>query len=277
MKAALLAAAAAAFLVGANAALHCDEHVDECRRHYRGPVPHKDVGACQIDVEQWVDAHVKALLQAKDKIHLLTHEGGGQVEQRLWMCSVLKRDILEQGVPGAIVELGVFKGATSTLIAHTNHAFSGGEPREHHLYDSFEGFPAPTAGDKIGGHAAHSAFKGNIRSAQTDVSDNFKRSAVAQPTGLHKGFFGNIPDEEYPNQIAFAFFDGDMYQSIKDSFAKVWHKLAIGGVVFIHDYQAESPETKWPGPKRALDEFFKDKPERVEQCWANIGKIVKQQ
>ena len=58
------------------------------------------------------------------------------------------------------------------------------------MYDSFEGFPDPTLGDQTHGHVAKSAFRGNVRSAEQDVVDNFKRSGLPAPTKMHKGFFG---------------------------------------------------------------------------------------
>ena len=105
----------------------CDADLSRCRRRYhRGqPVPTKEVRECQIEIGYFVEPEVVKLLHDKDEAHLLTKEGGGQKEQRLWMCSVLKRDIFDKGVPGAVVELGVYKGATSTLIAHTIARFRG--------------------------------------------------------------------------------------------------------------------------------------------------------
>ncbi len=53
---------------------------------------------------------------------------------------------------------------------------------------------------------------------------------------MHVGWFAKIPSNEYPPKIAFAFFDGDFYSSIKDSFNMTYNKLTKGARVLIHDY-----------------------------------------
>src|SRR3974377_874615 len=55
------------------------------------------------------------------------------------------RHVVEQKVPGDIVECGTAKGGRAALIALALQAM--GERRKLWLFDTFEGLPAPTAND----------------------------------------------------------------------------------------------------------------------------------
>lgn len=38
----------------------------------------------------------------------------------------------------------------------------------------------------------------------------FRSEGLRPPEGVHKGWFGELPESEFPATIALAFFDGDM-------------------------------------------------------------------
>lgn len=163
--------------------------------------------------------------------------------------------VLRAGVPGHIVELGCFAGETAGQMRRLLDA-TGQQGRELHVYDSWEGVPAPTPEDvpadpRIGGFT-----KGTCVCARANFEAHFAHEGLPLPH-VHSGWFGQISDEEYPSPIAFAFFDGDMYSSIMDSFVKVYPKLSVGGRVVIDDYEWEV----LPGVKTACQNFLQDKPE----------------
>ena len=62
-----------------------------------------------------------------------------------------------------------------------------------------------------------------------------------------------------PEQIAFAFLDGDYYASIRDSLALVWPRLTPGAVIIVDDYANE----KLPGAARAVDEWLATHPAQL--------------
>ena len=61
--------------------------------------------------------------------------------------------------------------------------------------------------------------------------------------------------EDLPEKIAFAFLDGDFYESIKDSLKLVIPKMVEDGALVIHDYSNPA----LPGVKKAVDEFVTSK------------------
>ena len=74
------------------------------------------------------------------------------------------------------------------------------------------------------------------------------------------GFFKDIPDEKYPDKIAFAFFDGDLYTSIIDSFNKTFHKISKNGIIIVDDVGGiPLDKHELPGAEIAIKDFLKDK------------------
>jgi len=200
---------------------------------------------------------VKAVLEEAEGVSM-PMLGAGQLEYILTNIeSVLH-------LPGDAVELGCNVGMTSSYIKRLLNRCATG--KKLHVYDSFEGLPPKTAED-----GATPCDKG----ASAVSIEMFKKTFIDADVGLpeiHEGFFGNIPDNEYPDEICFAFFDGDFYSSIMDSFKKVYHKMTPGGIILIHDYEYEP----FPGVKKACDDFLKDKPEKVVKGMNGIGIMRKQ-
>ena len=61
--------------------------------------------------------------------------------------------------------------------------------------------------------------------------------------------------------------DGDFYSSIIESLTYVYPKLSKGAIVVIDDYcdpEIHNVNNILPGVKKACDEFFKDKKEKVD-------------
>merc|ERR1719421_482017 len=77
--------------------------------------------------------------------------------------------------------------------------------------------------------------------------------------GIHKGFFNKISDAEIPDKIAFAFLDGDLYESIYSALERVYPRLSPGGIVMVHDFGWEG----YPGTLAAAQDFLKGKPETL--------------
>ena len=88
-------------------------------------------------------------------------------------------------------------------------------------------------------------------SAKTLI-ENFKKAGLAPPI-IHKCWFNELVVADVPDQVSFAFFDGDYYESIKDSFRVVAPKLMPGAVVIVDDYASEA----LPGAAKAADEWGK--------------------
>ena len=152
------------------------------------------------------------------------------------------------GAPGDFVELGCYKGDTSLLLAEV----LGDSDKKLWIYDSFEGLPEKSTEDAsvIGEN-----FKGGeLFVTKREVKERFLRAGLPVPI-IKKAWFKDLQDEDLPEKIAFAFLDGDFYDSIKDSLKLVESKMNSGAKMIIHDYNNEA----LPGVKKAVNEWLAGK------------------
>lgn len=159
----------------------------------------------------------------------------------------LAKDCLE--VDGDFVEFGCYKGDTSLLLAEVlveNHVEKS--VKKLWIYDSFEGLPEKNIADNS---VLGEDFKaGELYVTKREVKERFLRAGLPVPV-IHKGWFNELDVDDLPERIAFAFLDGDFYESIRDSLKLVVPKMTEGGVMVVHDY--DNPAL--PGVKKAVDEW----------------------
>ncbi len=166
--------------------------------------------------------------------------------------------VLDEGLAGDLVELGCYRGDTSLLLERLleQKGFKGKHEGDTFIppakrlwiYDSFEGLPERVAQD---GAAAGTEFRaGELPVTKREVVEKIKRAGLRLPI-IKKGFFENLHDEDLPEQICFAFLDGDLYTSIKTSLRLVTPRMARGGVILVHDFN--NPQL--PGVSKAVGEW----------------------
>lgn len=165
------------------------------------------------------------------------------------------RSVLERGVRGDVVEFGCYKGKTSMQIQRELHAHP--TKKKLYVYDSFEGLPPKTMQDASPAGMQFTA--GELPARKGDVVRLFKQSGVTMPI-IKKAWFSDLKPQDVPEEIAFAFLDGDFYESIMDSLKHVWPKLTKGAVVIIDDYQNEA----LPGAQKAVKEWLRSHPARLK-------------
>lgn len=158
-------------------------------------------------------------------------------------------------VPGDVVELGCYVGTTTLFLQRLLLAYKS--PKELHAYDSFAGLPPKTAFDAS---PAGEQFKaGELKAPRAEFIKHFRQAGLPLPV-MHKAWFSDLAPADLPGEIAFAFLDGDFYDSIHDSLKVIWPKLQLGAIVIIDDYQSEA----LPGAKRAVDEWLVTHPARLQ-------------
>lgn len=147
---------------------------------------------------------------------------------------------------GAIVEFGCYSGTTSLFIRRLLDTRQ--DAREFHAYDSFEGLPAKASQDVSG--AGEQFIAGELAVSKKDFIQEFKKANLTLPT-IHKGWFNDLTSKDVPPKIAFAFLDGDFYDSIADSLRLVLPNLAEHATIIFDDYAHEA----LPGVERAVRDF----------------------
>lgn len=178
---------------------------------------------------------------------------------RLLQMEQLLAQIARERTAGDVVELGCYNGATSVWIRHTLEK-DGPQRRDFHVYDSFQGLPKPGVHDTY-------LNEGEVAASIDEFTATFSRFGARLPT-IHPGWFEATLPAELPDLIAFAYLDGDFYDSIRVSLEAVYPHMSPGGLIVVDDYAdtAVNPRA-WdglPGVKKAVDDFMKDKSETAK-------------
>lgn len=167
----------------------------------------------------------------------------------------LLEETLMHDISGEVVELGCYVGTTTLFLQRLLIAYKSS--KQLHAYDSFAGLPPKTAEDAS---PAGEQFKaGELKAPRAEFVRHFRQAGLPLPY-MHKGWFSELTPADIPQQIAFAFLDGDFYDSIHDSLKLVWPRLSSGAIVIVDDYQSEA----LPGAKRAVDEWLVTHPARLQ-------------
>ena len=154
---------------------------------------------------------------------------------------------------GDYVELGCYKGDTSLMLAE----ILKGSTKRLWIYDSFEGLPEKKSEDES---VMGVDFKaGELLVTKRDVKERFLRAGLPVPV-IKKAWFNELTDADLPQKIAFAFLDGDFYESIRDSLRLVENKMVKGGIIVVHDYNNPA----LPGVEKAVEKWNEAEKHKIE-------------
>lgn len=157
------------------------------------------------------------------------------------------RYINRSGLPGAIVECGVWNGGSSAMMAAACR--DTGAQRDFWLFDSFEGLPPPTEKDSAIERANY--FKGWNKGSIVSVERIFDRLGL--PLGrVHfvKGWFEQTIPAATVQEIALLHIDADWYESVTLVLSTLYDRVVPGGYVVFDDYNF------WEGCTRAAHDFL---------------------
>jgi hypothetical protein len=158
------------------------------------------------------------------------------------------------GIPGDIVECGVWRGGNMMLAAAVTD-------RKIWLYDTFAGMTRPTehdiSSDGRSARAIQAAHQRKDHNAWAyasidEVKANFRREGLlSDRLVFRKGMVEEtLAADPRPEQISILRLDTDWYESTLVELQTLYPRLSGGGVLIIDDYGT------WLGAKRAFDEYF---------------------
>ncbi len=180
-------------------------------------------------------------------------------------------DVLARGVPGDLIEAGVWRGGL-TIYMRAILAARGAVDRRVWAADSFQGLPEPDPGKfpiEAKAHASKTMVEDykHFTVGLDDVKANFATFGLLDEQvrflpGWFKDTLPNAPIEG----LAVMRIDGDYYESTMDALTALYDRLSPGGYVIIDDYG----EDLWTCCRQAVDDFRRarriDAPlERVDQ------------
>jgi hypothetical protein len=170
-----------------------------------------------------------------------------------------------QKVPGSIVECGIGRGRSLIVLSAINAFLDEAEGGQRKVfgYDSFEGFPEPSAEDESYRNPQKGEWS-TSPSGKYQYSPDFMRMVLREAKipnvddiVLTKGYFSDTCGHHPNEPIALLHVDGDLYQSYIDTLTSLYPKVSPGGLVVFDDYlEVEQGEDRWPGARKAVQDFF---------------------
>ncbi|MFE4217640.1 TylF/MycF/NovP-related O-methyltransferase [Streptomyces sp. NPDC056844] len=196
--------------------------------------------------------------------------------ERLNAFVLATRHIVRHGIPGDIVECGVWRGGSMQACAKTLLSL-GETDRDLYLFDTYEGMTPPTAEDlRRDGRPAQELLdaQGKDRpiwavASLEDVRAGFEQ--VPYPEERVHYVRGKVEDtvpEQAPEQISILRLDTDWYASTKHELTHLYSRLVSGGVLLIDDYGY------WQGSRQAVDEFLEETGEQLLLLRMDEGRIA---
>ncbi|WP_445678493.1 TylF/MycF/NovP-related O-methyltransferase [Radicibacter daui] len=164
---------------------------------------------------------------------------------------------------GAIAEAGV--GSGRGMFFSLSYLNQQRDPRPYHAFDTFEGFPYISPEDLEGIPEERKAVSVVGRYSQYTLPHIKRLANRYEPSGgveFHKGRFEDtMPGLPEDLKFSFVFLDCDLYQSYLTCLENLYPRTLAGGIILFDEYE---DIVEWPGARKAIDEFFADKPEKPE-------------
>lgn len=195
----------------------------------------------------------------QDVLGFVAHEPGNRGDMgRFYLFCLILDQLVKDRVPGDLVELGVYKGSTATLVAGIARRLK----RTAYLLDTFEGFPPE-----------------DLEGIDEDKKMGFADTSMAQVqerVGTESTVFikGRFPDtaNQLPadGKYSVVHIDCDLYAPAKSALEYFYPRVPPGGFIIVHDYSS----LHWNGAEHAVDEFLADKPEWLTPMTDQAGSAV---
>lgn len=173
--------------------------------------------------------------------------------------------LLEQtrDIEGDIVELGV--GPGRFLVYCATWLKAAGSSKRYWGYDTFKGFPSVSEKD-LDGLAPERQWK--VRPGvyafynKRRIEKLIKRLGVESYVVLVEGDLTQTLKKIRPDRVSFLYIDCDLYEGYKAGLELLYDRVVPGGAILFDEYEWVK---EWPGARRAVDEFFRDKVEKPEK------------
>lgn len=169
--------------------------------------------------------------------------------KRLDNIQACVEDVLRRGVPGDLIETGVWRGGATIFMRGILKAH-GVADRLVWVADSFAGLPAPDAGKNPDDAVFRLHRVAYLSVPLEKVKENFERYGLLDDqVRFLKGFFSETLPRAPVGKLAVIRFDGDMYGSAMEVLDALYDKLSPGGYLIVDDYNCID------ACKKAVDDF----------------------
>jgi O-methyltransferase len=144
--------------------------------------------------------------------------------------------VLQERVPGDLVETGVWRGGTSIFMRGILAAH-GVTDRTVWLADSFQGLPAPDVANFPADESLDFSDNRYLAVGVEAVKQNFERYGLLDDqVEFIVGWFRDSLPEAPVDTIAVLRLDGDLYESTMEALEPLYPKLSSGGYCIVDDF-----------------------------------------
>lgn len=162
---------------------------------------------------------------------------------------------------GMLAECGVYRGGT--LIPTGLYLKQNGLAKVVYGFDSFQGFDASVDSEiALGGSPSGDKRRGGFGDTSLEyVGAKVRRWGLQQHVRLVKGYLERTLPLHANERFCFVHLDVDIYESYRLALEFFYPRVTPGGVILLDEYN----DPPWPGCNKAVDEFLRDKPERLTE------------
>ncbi len=161
----------------------------------------------------------------------------------------------QSALGGEMAEVGVYQGCSAKIISTA----SGGV--KLHLFDTFEGLPAPDATEHTRMRKGH--YAATLASVRAFLGDQAN-------VCYYPGMFPSTAADCGERRFSFVHLDVDLKTSTRACLDYFYPRMLPGGIILTHDY------SYLDGVRAAFAEFLVGRSERVIELASSQAMLVKQ-
>lgn len=180
---------------------------------------------------------------------------------RVHLLATAARQIEEDYIPGAVIEVGVHRGWSAALLR------SLFPQRPLLLFDTFQGFAVEDMDHDpmLSSGVPRDVLRGLFRDIDLE-----QVKAVVGAQGDTRYHVGRFPDSAsrvaLPDACCLVHIDCDLMEPTRAALEVCFPRLAPGGFLVVHDYA----NPNWRGVRMAVDSYFSNRSERPI-IWPDSG------
>jgi len=183
-----------------------------------------------------------------------------RISKILAHCELYK---MVNDLPGAVVECGVFKGASFCRFAAFRELFGHQWSRKLIGFDIFGEFPETEFEDDVKFRERFINNAGSESISDEQLMELLEVKKLHENVDLVKGDINQtVPAyvKEHPElKISLLNLDTDIYEPAVTILKELYPRIVPGGILILDDYGT------FPGETKAVDEYFKDKNIRIQK------------
>jgi hypothetical protein len=173
----------------------------------------------------------------------------------------LYKSVME--IPGAIVECGVFKGASLIRFAAFRNLLGSPFTKKIIGFDTFDTFPETEYAEDKKFRQRFVSAAGEKSISRKQLMEVLRHKGTDESLELVEGdITKTVPDyvKNHPElRISLLNLDTDIYEPAVTALEYLYPRIVTGGVLLIDDYGV------FPGETKAVEEYFKDKKIKISK------------